>query len=351
MYHYGDPLPNPYGPRDMHYDGYFLGEAHGATIEDMYRDIDDDPESSADFGHNTRRAVYNQFFKRSVPSQGNLPPDELHLAFGTTAVTGRDIHKLAARAAFCSTRSYLITPYSLKRTRYPDPSDSMSEDLYTLEISSDFIRLVIELKPYILDGCIDVLPKSAYYANAPSARYPGSEEDEASNVDNSEILNVLLHEDVSVVRELQNVPALKFSFQTIAGAQGVDLLKVRSEHQEGFQAIQRELVSMIAAGPRFDESVLAQAIQAIEYRTQSLGEQLRRLQRQNWFETMRLRVAPLPMIMPLLFPQALRAVVASAARTLGESEVVEHVEYTAGQRDIRGEVENDPFFVPWRLHP
>ena len=163
--------------------------------------------------------------------------------------------------------------------------------------------------------------------------------------------NVLLHEDVSVVREMQNVSALKFSFQTIAGGRGEDKLKVRAQHQEGFQAIQRELVSMMVAGPRFDESVLTQAIQAIEYRTQSVSEQLRRMQHQKWFETMKLRVAPLPLIMPLLFPQELRTVVASAARTVPESEVIEHVEYAKGQRDIQRGVQNDPFFVPWRLHP
>ena len=99
-------------------DGYFLGEAWTATLEDMYRDISDEYRHTGNFGHKSRRAVYGQFFKTTVPVSDSVSKDELHFMFGPAAVTGRNVGPLAARAAFCSTRSYFVTPYVLERNIY-----------------------------------------------------------------------------------------------------------------------------------------------------------------------------------------------------------------------------------------
>ena len=63
MHRCGAPLPKPYGPGDMHYDGYFLAEKGTlrrsrtctATSTMILKPVQE-------FGHKTRRAIYNQFF-------------------------------------------------------------------------------------------------------------------------------------------------------------------------------------------------------------------------------------------------------------------------------------------------
>ena len=149
----------PHGDSYFTGDDYFTGEAWNATLEDMYRDINDDrSHSGGKFGHKTRRAVYSQFFQSVVPMGDSVPKDELHFMFGPKAIRRRDVKLLAARAAFWSTRSYLVTPYVLRREIYPDPYES-PEEMYWLEVSDKFVALVIALKPYILHGCINVVPK------------------------------------------------------------------------------------------------------------------------------------------------------------------------------------------------
>ena len=316
-----------------------MREAWNATLEDMYRDIDDDCNHSRKFGHKTRRAVYNQFFEATVPEGKSFPKDELHLMFGPKALRRRNANFLAARAAFWSTRSYFVTPYALRREVFSEPGGS--DELYSLEISDKFIALVIGLKPYILDGCINIIPETSNLVDNSStvARL---------NAVNPYILSAFLHEEVSGVRRLEDASALRFLFQSVTGPRGQDIIKIRSEHQEELQAVQHALAGMLALDPLCGETVLLESMQVIEDGVHRLNDRLQRIRRNDWFEAMKLALTPLPIVVPLLLPQ-LSGIAGAATAIMGTSGVIDLVQYGTERRSIKEEIKNDPFFVPWLL--
>lgn len=323
----------------LHGDGYFMWEAWHASLEDMYRDIDDDHSHSRKFGHKARRAVYNQFFEAAVPEDNSIPKNELHLMFGPKAFRGRNANFLAARAAFWSTRSYFVTPYELRREVFSEPGGRDEE--YSLYMSDKFVALVVALKPYILDGCINVIPKASNLVNNEStlARL---------NAVNSNILSAFLHEEVSGVRRLEDASALRFLFQSVTGPRGQDIIKIRSEHQKELQAVQHALAGMLALDPLCGETVLLESMQVIEDGVHRLNDRLQRMRRNDWFKAMKLALTPLPFVVPLLSPQ-LSGIVRAATAMMGTTGVIDLVQYGMERRSIKEEIKNDPFFVPWLL--
>jgi hypothetical protein len=257
-------------------------------------------------------------------------------------VRRRNPNLLAARAAFWSTRSYFVTPYALRREVFSEPGGS--DELYSLEVSDKFIALVIALKPYILDGCINIIPKTSNLVNNAStvARL---------NAVNSNILSAFLHEEVSSVRRLEEASALRFLFQSVTGPRGQDIIKIRSEHQEELQAVQHALAGMLALDPLCGETVLLESMQVIEDGARRLNDRLQRIRRNDWFEAMKLALTPLPIVMPILLPEPFGIIVAGAAATMGSLGVIDLVQYGTERRSIKEEIENDPFFVPWLLSP
>ena len=143
--------------------------------------------------------------------------------------------------------------------------------------------------------------------------------------------------------------ALRFSLQSVTGPHGQDIIRIRSEHQEELQGVQRALAGMFALDPLSDETALLESMQVIEDGVRRLNDRLQRIRQNDWFEAMKLAVTPLPIVVPLLLPQQFGIIVGGAAAMMGTSGVIELVQYGRERRSIKREIENDPFFVPWLL--
>jgi hypothetical protein len=322
-------------------DGDFeSGRAFQYTLEDIYSIIDDERDY-----RRVLKAVYGVFYNATVPARDSLLKDELHFMFGPATVARHDIGTLAAKAAFCATHSYIVTPYTLVRSVLAESDFDWMRDSYVINVSDEFIKLLIELKPYILDGCISIIPKSSTFRDAKSV----SHVIQYVNADNTDILNVLLREEASRIQRIETTPALKLSLQTVTGPRGQDVIKVKSEHQEELEALHRALSEMLSVTPQQGETAVLESMRIIEDRAHNLNDRLHGMRRKDWFEAMKLSLTPLPVVMPLLLPQPFGTMVAAAATMLGGSGVIQCFQYGLDRRNLKREIESDPFFVPWLL--
>ncbi len=276
-----------------HYDDYFLSGRQ--SLEEIYRSIDEHLAAGGSLGdHEVRRAVYYGFFDVNVPDASALPEDEVQLVFGPSAVTEHDAESIASRAALYSTCSHFVTPYTFSREVFPDPYDEYGRpESYTLDISGRFVELAMQLKPYILGGCLRLAPMTSTYVGSRVLR-------PYANAENSQLLAVLLDDELpDALKTHIGAAAVEIPLRAVSGARADDVLKIRAEYHEQFLDFQRALAAMISSSPEEGERVLSESIALVGEEVRRLDEQMEALRRKNWFETMKLALTPLPMLLPL----------------------------------------------------
>jgi hypothetical protein len=112
--------------------------------------------------HNRARAAVHYFKDHSDRFVGTgswePPPGSVHLVFGPKAVTrmGPNVEIVAKKAALYGTHSYFVTPYKATRILLDDNPDSMGMVTTFFSASEEFEKILEQLLPYVVDGCIDV---------------------------------------------------------------------------------------------------------------------------------------------------------------------------------------------------
>jgi hypothetical protein len=329
----------PDGP--FHYETRFLGDV--ATAKDAFSVIDDHLAAGGSVGDpEVERAIYGAFFDARAPDPSSLPKDEVRFIFGPGAVTGRDVQSVASRAALLSTQSYLVTPYTLRREVFPDPYDEYGRpEAYTLNVSPEFVELALKLRPYLLDGCIQLLAKTSTYVSGSGRAY--------TNAEHSHLLDVLLDEELTGPMAEVGAAAVEIPLQGLAGA-GDRVLEARAEHQEEFLAFQHALAGLVSCDPEDGERALSESVLAVDEEVRRINESMEALQRSTRSETLKLALTPVPILLPILLPPPIGAAVELAMGVLGGGGgVLQYVRHLSQRRKTLKELKRDPFYVPWLL--
>ena len=337
-----------------HWDDYFYGSS--TALEDVFGEIDEHLAGGGSLrDHEVERAVYNGFFSASVPEPSTIEGEGIQLVFGPSAVTEHDPLSIASRAALYSSRTYIVTPYALRREVFPDPYDSYgTPENYTLEVSPHFVDLAVELKPYLLDGCLSIAPMRSTYVSAEAESYSWAE--------HSRLLSILLDEDLPGALTSHGASALEVPLPVLSasgrrsrrGSAGAPrsskVLEVRAEYQEEFLDFQRALARMLGTSPERGEQALGDAIDAVREEVHRIDDRMVAIRRKTWFDTMKLAVTVLPIVLGLVLPPPLSVAVEVATGVVGGG--TSGVEYYKDFRQRRAALQDlrrDAFYVPWLL--
>jgi hypothetical protein len=270
------------------------------------------------------------------------PPGELHLVFSPKAIKrmrGRAV-VVAKKAALYGTRSYFLTRYRASQYFLPGEEDSSGTPPTVYSFDDAFVDFVQELFPYVVDGCIAVIP---------SWDVGGAVGNNPYTVTNKGLLKIELEKKFLLKQLTESPKAVSLFLPYIAGIPSVRLLEIRHEYQDKLTDFHRALYGLVSSPAEQGERILYELMQEVDHNIRRLNDQMDRLSKKQWFERMKLGLVGFPMILAFAVPPDLQEIVKTAAEMVGSASALSYVESLRTTSVARRDIEQSPFYVPWLL--
>ncbi|HEV7584268.1 MAG TPA: hypothetical protein VGO14_00655 [Solirubrobacteraceae bacterium] len=259
----------------------------------------------------------------------------------TITELGSGVENAAKKAALYGTYSRFHTPFEATMFNLGGEEDSTGMPPVSFSFDEGFAEFLGPLLPYVVDGCIDVLPTwkvgGVDWGTLPY------------KLNCKGVLEIGLSKKYLVDQLTESAGAVRILLPHLSGTSPERILEVRNTEKTALGDFHNALYGLASANVEDGDQALYEWMLHVDENVRALNDRMTKLAKKRRFQGRTAAVSQFPFVLGLAAPPSVQALVHSVTGLLGATSALSYVSSLRDMKEAREGVAQSPFYVPWLL--